>query len=157
MNPEDVRLLILDVDGVLTDGRLYLSENGLETRCFHAHDGQGLVSLLEAGVQVAVISGRADGAVARRLNELGIHEAVFDCADKYAEACSLLLRLGCSWHQTACMGDDIGDVPLLKAAGLGVAVANARIQARAVADWITPNPGGRGAVRDVCDWILQAR
>ena len=155
MNPEDVKLLILDVDGVLTDGRLYLSEDGSETKCFHVHDGQGLVLLHGAGVQVAVISARASEATRQRLRELETVEVRLGCDDKYAEACAVIERVGCSWEEVVCVGDDVADVPLLEAAGMGVAVADARPQARKVADWVTPSPGGRGAVRDVCDWILR--
>ena len=156
MNPEDVKLLILDVDGVLTDGRLYLSEDGAETKCFHVHDGQGLVLLYDVGVQIAVISARGSEATRQRLQELEITEVVLGCADKYAEACALIERLGFRWEEVVCVGDDVTDVPLLEAAGMGVAVADARPQVRQAADWVTPNPGGRGAVRDVCDWILKA-
>ena len=155
MKPEDVRLLILDVDGVLTDGRLYLSEDGAETKRFHVHDGQGLVLLREAGVRVAVLSARHSEAARQRLRELGIVEVVLGCGDKHAEACAVVERLGCRWEEVVCVGDDVTDVPLLEAAGMGVAVADARPQAREAADWVTPSPGGQGAVRDVCDWILQ--
>lgn len=155
MNPEDAKLLILDVDGVLTDGRLYLSEDGSEAKCFHAHDGQGLVLLYDAGVQIAVISARKSEATRQRLEELGIVEVVLGCDDKYAEACAVIERLGCNWAEVVCVGDDVTDVPLLEAAGMGVAVADARAQAREAADWVAPSPGGRGAVRDVCDWILR--
>ena len=156
MNPADVKLLLLDVDGVLTDGRLYLSEDGTEAKCFHVHDGQGLVLVLAAGIQVAVISARAGAMVQQRLRELGIREILLGCDDKPAAAETLLERLRCPWEHVVCVGDDLADVPMLEAAGFGVAVADARPPARAAADWITPNPGGRGAVRDVCDWILQA-
>ena len=156
MNPREVRLLLLDVDGVLTDGRLALAEDGAETRSFHVHDGQGLAALLASGVQVAVLSARAGGAAEARLRELGVTEMAFGCADKFAAAEAVLARLGVGWEQTVCVGDDAGDAPLLRAAGRGVAVADARAPAREAADWITPCAGGRGAVRDVCDWILGA-
>ena len=156
MNPDDVRLLILDVDGVLTDGHLWLSEDGAESKRFHVHDGQGLVLLLEAGIQVAVISARASAATEQRLKELGIENIALGCSDKHSQACVVLEHLGLGWHETVCMGDDVTDVPLLEAAGMGVAVADARTPAQVVADWVTPHPGGKGAVRDVCDWILEA-
>lgn len=155
MNPRDVKLLLLDVDGVLTDGRLYLSEDGTETKCFHVHDGQGLVLLQDIGVQVAVISARTSKATQERLQALGIEEIILGCDDKYAEAKALIRRLGFRWNEVVCIGDDIADVPLIEAAGLGVAVADARTEVRQAADWITPNPGGMGAVRDICDWILR--
>ena len=155
MNPEDVKLLILDVDGVLTDGHLYLSEDGTETKCFHVHDGQGLVLLYDVNVQIAVISARKSDATRQRLQELEIDEVILGCDDKYAEACAVIERVGCTWEEVVCIGDDVTDIPLLEAAGMGVAVADARPQVREAADWVTPSPGGRGAVRDVCDWILQ--
>ena len=155
MNPEDVKLLILDVDGVLTDGHLYLSEDGTETKCFHVHDGQGLVLLYDVNVQIAVISARKSDATQQRLQELEISEVILGCDDKYAEACAVIERVGCTWEEVVCIGDDVTDIPLLEAAGMGVAVADARPQVREAADWVTPSPGGRGAVRDVCDWILQ--
>ena len=155
MNPKDVRLLILDVDGVLTDGRLILSEDGTEAKCFHVHDGQGLVLLSDIDVPIAVISARASEATRQRLLELGIGEVILGCDDKYAEACAVVERLGCRWEEVVCVGDDVTDIPLLEAAGMGVAVADARPEVRKIADWVTPHPGGRGAVRDVCDWILR--
>ena len=155
MNPEDVKLLILDVDGVLTDGHLYLSEDGTETKCFHVHDGQGLVLLYDVSVQIAVISARKSDATRQRLQELEIGEVILGCDDKYAEACAVIERVGCTWEEVVCVGDDVTDIPLLEAAGMGVAVADARPQVREAADWVTPSPGGRGAVRDVCDWILR--
>ncbi len=155
MNPEDVKLLILDVDGVLTDGHLYLSEDGTETKCFHVHDGQGLVLLYDVNVQIAVISARKSDATRQRLQELEIGEVILGCDDKYAEACAVIERVGCTWAEVVCIGDDVTDIPLLEAAGMGVAVADARPPVREAADWVTPSPGGRGAVRDVCDWILQ--
>ncbi len=154
MNPEDVELLILDVDGVLTDGCLYLHGDGPESKCFHVHDGQGLVQVLQSGLNVAVISARKSDAVRQRLQELGVAEIHLGVNDKYTAACGVLERLGCAWAQTVCVGDDLGDLPLLEAAGFGVAVADAREPAQAAADWVTPHAGGRGAVRDVCDWIL---
>ena len=155
MRPEDVKLLILDVDGVLTDGCLYLFEDGTEAKRFHVHDGQGLVLLYDIGVRIAVISARKSEATRQRLQELEISEVILGCDDKYAEACGVIDRLGLRWEEVVCVGDDVADVPLLEAAGMGVAVADAHPRARDAADWITPNPGGRGAVRDVCDWILR--
>ncbi len=155
MRPEDVKLLILDVDGVLTDGHLYLSEDGSEAKRFHVHDGQGLVLLREASVPVAVISARKSEATRKRLRELGIREVVLGCDDKHATARAMIKRLNLRWEEVVCVGDDVTDAPLLEAAGMGVAVADARWEAREAADWITPSPGGRGAVRDVCDWILR--
>lgn len=151
----DVRLLLLDVDGVLTDGHLLLQEDGSEIRRFHVHDGQGLVLLRDAGVAIGVISARRGGAAEARLRDLGITHMEFSSTDKLASAQTMLDQLDIRWEQTVAVGDDIGDVPLLAAAGCGVAVADARDAARQAADWVTPHAGGHGAVRDVCDWILK--
>ncbi len=155
MKPEQARLLLLDVDGVLTDGHLWLHPDGTETKCFHVHDGLGLVQVLRAGLSVVVISARASAIVEERMRELGVTEVHLGVEDKYACACGVLERLGCSWDTVVCVGDDLVDLPMMEAAGVAVAVADARVQAQHAADWVTPNRGGRGAVRDVCDWLLQ--
>jgi 3-deoxy-D-manno-octulosonate 8-phosphate phosphatase (KDO 8-P phosphatase) len=151
-----IRLLVLDVDGVLTDGRLYLSAAGEELKVFHVRDGVGLVAVQRAGVTVAIISGRNSAAVTRRAGELGIRHVRQGVSDKAVELQSLLGELGVSAAQTACVGDDTPDLPLLKAAGLAVAVADAHPALRPVAHWVTASPGGRGAVREVCDLLLSA-
>jgi 3-deoxy-D-manno-octulosonate 8-phosphate phosphatase (KDO 8-P phosphatase) len=151
-----VRLLVLDVDGVLTDGRLYISAAGEEFKVFHVRDGSGLVAVQRAGITVAIISGRDSAAVATRAAELGIRHTRQGVGDKGAELDSLLRELGFGAGETACVGDDTPDLPMLRAAGLAVAVADAHPAAKAAAHWITPSPGGRGAVRDVCDLLLSA-
>jgi 3-deoxy-D-manno-octulosonate 8-phosphate phosphatase (KDO 8-P phosphatase) len=149
-----IRLLVLDVDGVLTDGRIYMSAAGEDIKVFHVRDGSGLVALQRAGVAVAIISGRDSAAVARRAAELGIRHVRQGVGDK-AAALSLLMReLGIAAAETACVGDDTPDLPMLEAAGLAVAVADAHPALKPAAHWITPSPGGRGAVRDVCDLLL---
>lgn len=152
-----VRLLVLDVDGVLTDGRLHITAHGEETKVFHVRDGSGLVALQRAGVPVAIISGRDSGAVARRAAELGIAHVRQGIVDKGAALDALLAQLGLSHDALGCVGDDTPDVPMLQRAAFAVAVADAHPTARAVAHWITPTPGGYGAVRDVCDLLLAAR
>jgi 3-deoxy-D-manno-octulosonate 8-phosphate phosphatase (KDO 8-P phosphatase) len=151
-----IRLLVLDVDGVLTDGRLYISASGEEFKVFHVRDGSGLVAVQRAGITVAIISGRDSAAVATRAAELGIRHTRQGVGDKGAELASLLRELGIDAGETACVGDDTPDLPMLRAAGLAVAVADAHPAAHAAAHWITPSPGGRGAVRDVCDLLLSA-
>ena len=151
-----IRLLVLDVDGVLTDGRLYISASGEEFKVFHVRDGSGLVAVQRAGITVAIISGRDSAAVATRAAELGIRHTRQGVGDKGAELASLLRELGIGTEETACVGDDTPDLPMLRAAGLAVAVADAHPAAQAAAHWITPSPGGRGAVRDVCDLLLSA-
>ena len=152
-----VRLLALDVDGVLTDGRLYLSAAGEELKVFHVRDGSGLVALQRAGISVAIVSGRDSAAVVRRAAELGIAHVRQGVADKGAELERLLASLGVAPEATACVGDDTPDLPMLRRAGLAVAVADAHPSVLAAARWVTPSPGGRGAVRDVCDLLLSAR
>ncbi len=149
-----IRLLVLDVDGVLTDGRLWYSANGEELKSFHVRDGLGIKSLLAAGTEVAIISGRASAAVARRAAELGIRHVVQGCDDKGRAFDALCASLGVSPSAVACIGDDTPDLPMLTRAGLAVAVADAHPDVRAVANRVTTLPGGRGAVREVCDWLL---
>ena len=152
-----IRLLVLDVDGVLTDGRLFISPAGEEFKAFHVRDGSGLVAVQRAGVTVAIISGRDSAAVTRRAAELGIGHTRQGVADKGAELAALLRELGIAASETACVGDDTPDLPMLRAAGLAVAVADAHPAAKDAAHWITPSPGGHGAVREVCDLLLSAR
>lgn len=153
----DVQLLVLDVDGVLTDGRLYFTARGEEMKAFHVRDGAGMVQLLRAGVQVAVISGRDSPAVERRMNELGVTFVRQGINDKLLALKELLSILNIGPQATACIGDDSADVPILKAARLSAAVADAHESARNCAHFITQASGGNGAVREVCDLILAAR
>jgi 3-deoxy-D-manno-octulosonate 8-phosphate phosphatase (KDO 8-P phosphatase) len=152
-----IRLLVLDVDGVLTDGRLYLSATGEELKVFHVRDGSGLVAAQRAGIVVAIISGRDSPAVSRRAAELGIRHLRQGVQDKGAELDRLLAELGVAAADAACVGDDTPDLPMLRRAGLAVAVADAHPALHGVAHWITPSNGGQGAVRDVCDLLLSTR
>lgn len=152
-----IRLLVLDVDGVLTDGRLHITSRGEETKVFHVRDGSGIVAIQRAGVAVAIISGRDSGAVTRRAEELGIRHVRQGVADKRAALDALLQQLQLTEEALACVGDDTPDLPMLERATLAVAVADAHPTARAAAHWITTSPGGRGAVREVCDLLLTAR
>lgn len=151
-----IRLLVLDVDGVLTDGRLYISANGEEFKVFHVRDGSGLVALRKAGIDVAIISGRDSPAVQRRADELGIRHVRQGIADKRTALDELLRELQVAADALACVGDDTPDVPMLERATLAVAVADAHPTARAAAHWTTPSAGGHGAVREVCDLLLTA-
>jgi 3-deoxy-D-manno-octulosonate 8-phosphate phosphatase (KDO 8-P phosphatase) len=152
-----VRLLVLDVDGVLTDGRLHISGDGEHVKVFHVRDGSGLVALRRAGVALAIISGRESAAVTRRAQELGIAHVLQGVTDKGAALDALLGQLGLDADGVACVGDDTPDVPMLARAGLAVAVADAHPTARAAAHWVTSVSGGHGAVREVCDLLLSAR
>jgi 3-deoxy-D-manno-octulosonate 8-phosphate phosphatase (KDO 8-P phosphatase) len=149
-----IRLLVLDVDGVLTDGRLYYGARGEALKVFDVRDGLGIVQLLRAGLAVAVISGRRSPMTAVRCRELGITHVYQGVADKLAVLKSLCTRLRLTLSACACIGDDLPDVPLLENAGLSFAVADAHRSARRAADVVTRARGGRGAVREVCDYLL---
>jgi 3-deoxy-D-manno-octulosonate 8-phosphate phosphatase (KDO 8-P phosphatase) len=153
----DIRLLVLDVDGVLTDGRLYFSPQGEELKVFHVRDGAGIVQVLRAGIAVAVISGRDSRAVERRMTELGVSWVRQGVGDKLASLRELLDILGLGPQAVACIGDDTPDLPLLEHARLGIAVADAHATVREAAHYVTRLPGGQGAVREVCDLLLAAR
>lgn len=152
-----IELLVLDVDGVLTDGRLYFGAKGESLKAFHVRDGHGIKALQAAGVQIAIISGRKSAAVSRRCTELGIHHVLQGVTDKAAAFTALAARLGVRHRAAACVGDDTPDVPLMQAVGFAVAVADAHADARRAAHRRTRVAGGRGAVREVCDWLLAAR
>jgi 3-deoxy-D-manno-octulosonate 8-phosphate phosphatase (KDO 8-P phosphatase) len=152
-----IRLLVLDVDGVMTDGRLHYDASGESGKTFHVRDGYGIKALLAAGIDVAVISGRKSPAVSRRCKELGIRHLHQGIDDKAPVLAQLLATLDIPLRQCACVGDDRPDMPLLAQAGLAVAVADAHPEALAIAHRRTRLPGGAGAVREVCDWLLAAR
>lgn len=152
-----VRLLVLDVDGVLTDGRLYYGARGEALKAFHVRDGLGLKLLAAAGVTVAVISGRRSAMTSRRCRELGVQHLLQGVEDKLAAFNRLRGRLAVSPSVCACVGDDVPDVPLMREVGLSFAVADAHSEARSAAHVITRLPGGSGAVREVCDYLLEAR
>lgn len=152
-----VRLLILDVDGVMTDGRLHYDAQGREAKVFHVHDGHGIKQAMRAGIEVAVISGRHSKAVETRMTELGIQHVRLGQETKSAAFTQIIAQLGIPAEATACVGDDEPDLPIMQAAGLGIAVADAQPVVREKADWCTTRPGGRGAVREVCDALIAAR
>jgi 3-deoxy-D-manno-octulosonate 8-phosphate phosphatase (KDO 8-P phosphatase) len=152
--PPGIRLLVLDVDGVLTDGRLYLGPRGEALKAFHVRDGVGLKQLQQAGLAVAVISGRRSPIVAARCRELGVRHVLQGVGDKLPALMRLCARLKLTPAACACVGDDLPDVPVMRAAALSFAVADAHRAARRAADIVTRLPGGRGAVREVCDHLL---
>ena len=154
--PEGIRLVIFDVDGVLTDGRLYYTQEGETLKAFHVLDGQGLVLLRKAGIEFVVITGRDSPALRRRLSDLGIEKAFYGVKDKAKAAAEVLEELGVSWEHVAVIGDDWPDIPLLKQAAFGVAPAGAHVEAKAVAHYVTQKLGGEGAVREFCDILLMA-
>ncbi len=152
-----IKLVAFDVDGVFTDGRFYLSDDGSETKAFHTQDGVGVRQLLDAGVSVAVISGRASRAVEHRMRELGVPFVALACRNKVAELEKIIARLGVTSDECVFVGDDIPDLAALEFAGFSIAVANATQKIRQECDFTTQASGGAGAVREVCDMVLAAR
>jgi 3-deoxy-D-manno-octulosonate 8-phosphate phosphatase (KDO 8-P phosphatase) len=152
-----VRLLVLDVDGVLTDGSILYGADGEAWKRFDVHDGLALARAVAAGFSVAVLSSRSSPAVARRCAELGLTEVHQGVADKLAAYEALRTRLGYRDAEVACMGDDLPDVGAMRRAGLAIAPADAVAEVRRVARWVSRAPGGRGAVREVLEAILRAR
>ena len=155
--PADLELVAYDVDGVFTDGRFWLADDGSERKAFHTQDGCGVRRLLQAGIAVAVISGRASNAVEIRMSELGVEHVFLKCADKAAAFDALLSELQIDASKTACVGDDLPDLPLLRRAGFPIAVANAVAEVKDECLLTTQASGGDGAVREICDLILEAR
>ncbi len=152
-----IRLVAFDVDGVFTDGRFYLSNDGVESKSFSTQDGFGIRQVLDAGIEVAVISGRRSAAVQQRMDELGVRHVIQGCSDKIAALDTLTKELGISDAECIYVGDDVPDLPLLAKAGISVAVANAVAEVRDHSDYTTQASGGFGAVREVCDSLLRAR
>jgi 3-deoxy-D-manno-octulosonate 8-phosphate phosphatase (KDO 8-P phosphatase) len=152
-----IELLILDVDGVLTDGRLYFSARGEAFKTFHVRDGHGIKLLMKSGVAVATISGRRSKAVTLRMRELTVPTVIQGCNDKVAALFGLIARLNIDPLACACIVDDTPDLPLMAAVGFAAAVADAHPLVRAAAHWVSSSPGGRGAVRELCDALLRAR
>lgn len=155
--PADIQLVAFDVDGVFTDGRFYLSDSGVESKAFNTQDGYGIRQLLRAGIHVAVISGRSSVAVEQRMAELSVEHVILGCRDKVAAFDDLLQKLAVSRAQTAYVGDDLPDLPLLQHAGFSFAVANAVAAVQEFCDLTTQAAGGYGAVREICDLVLAAR
>ena len=152
-----IKLLILDVDGVLTDGSIILDNEGNEYKSFHVRDGHGIKMLISAGIHVAIITGRHSKVVERRAHELGIIEIFQKCFDKKAAYRKLIEKYSLSEDEIAYVGDDIVDAPIMKIVGLPVTVADADEETKKYALLVTRNRGGRGAVREVTDFILKAK
>jgi 3-deoxy-D-manno-octulosonate 8-phosphate phosphatase (KDO 8-P phosphatase) len=152
-----IKLLILDVDGVLTDGRIILDNEGNELKAFNVRDGHGIKMLAKAGVQVAIITGRYSKVVERRALELGITEVYQRCHIKTVAFDHIIGQYGLTEREVAYMGDDIVDIPVFKRVGMPIAVSDAADEARNFAAMVTKNGGGRGAVREICDLLLKAK
>jgi 3-deoxy-D-manno-octulosonate 8-phosphate phosphatase (KDO 8-P phosphatase) len=152
-----IALLILDVDGVLTDGRLWFAADGEVMKVFHVRDGLGIKRLRAAGIDVAIISGRTSAALRARMRELGVEDVVEGVEDKAIALAALLERRGLAGEDCACLVDDTPDLALMRGVGLPAAVADAEPEVIAAARFVTQRPGGQGAVREFCDWLLAAR
>lgn len=152
-----VRLLILDVDGVLTDGRLHYGPDGTEHKAFHARDGSAMKRLMAAGIPIAIITGRESGAVDRRAAELGVPYLFSGVEDKAAALAELAEQGGVDPTRMAHAGDDLPDLPLFAATGLAFAVPDSHPSVLAQADYVTATAGGAGAVQEICDLLLVAQ
>ena len=153
----NIRLVLFDVDGVLTDGHIYLDDSGAETKAFHTHDGHGIRLLLHYGFEVGVITGRTSRALEHRMQDLGVQHVYQGCRDKFLAYQELLSRLKLNEQQAAYVGDDIFDLQIMTRCGLAVAVANAHAHVKQHAHCETINTGGRGAAREVCELVLHAQ
>jgi 3-deoxy-D-manno-octulosonate 8-phosphate phosphatase (KDO 8-P phosphatase) len=151
-----LKAAIFDVDGVLTDGSIYIGEQGESFKAFSSLDGHGLKLLVQGGITPVIITGRDSPAVRRRVADLGLPYAAYGARDKLAVAQPLLDQLGLQWAEVAVMGDDWPDLPLLTRAGFACAPALAHAEVKAIAHYVTQAEGGRGAARECCDLLLQA-
>ncbi len=152
-----VRLLIVDIDGVLTDGGLQFDNNGEEYKTFNSLDGHGIRMLLDCGIDVAVITGRESAIVRHRMGELGVTHIYQGNRDKLAALEQLLTATGLDADRLAYVGDDLPDLPVMRRVGFAIAVQNAHSFVKQHCDWVTTLPGGKGAVREVTDFILQSQ
>ncbi len=150
-----VKLLLLDVDGVLTDGRIYYDNNGVETKAFDVKDGHGLKLIQRAGIVVGIITGRSSDVVALRARELGIDIVYQGAKDKLVPYAEVLVTLGLTDDQVAYVGDDVVDLPILRRVGFSATVADAVDDIKPLVDYVAKRFGGRGAVREICDFILK--
>jgi len=152
-----IKLLICDVDGVMTDGRLYFGDNGLEYKAFHSRDGLGIKMLQRSGIPLAVITARTSDVVRHRMKNLNIDLVFQGQLDKVQAFESLCKELQLTTVQVAYVGDDLVDLPVMKKVGLSIAVADAHERVKQHADWTTRHEGGHGAVRDVCELLMEAQ
>ncbi|MGB5621358.1 MAG: HAD-IIIA family hydrolase [Gammaproteobacteria bacterium] len=152
-----LRLAVFDVDGVFTDGRLIYSPSGEELKVFHVRDGLGIKRLQASGVEIAIISGRASAAVSLRMTELGVRHIFQGDHDKQPLMDQLLDQLDCTAEQVSFMGDDLPDLPVMRGVGLAACPADAVAPVAEVCHWQARLDGGHGAVREFCEFVIQAR
>ena len=150
-----IKLLALDVDGVMTDGTILYTAQGEEVKAFNAQDGLGMKYLRKSGVEIVVISGRQSKPLERRLDDLGIRRRRLKCADKTSALNDICDELGLSLADCAFMGDDWIDMDVMGRAGYAIAPSNAALEVKEIADWVSVKEGGRGAVREACDHIAE--
>lgn len=154
---KSIEMLSLDVDGVLTDGGLYYTDDGHQMRKFNVKDGMGIVQVIKAGIEVCIISASKADVITKRASDLGIKHVFPGAEDKLLKLAELCGALSLDIAHVAHIGDDVNDLPVLKAVGLSVTVADAMAEVRDAADYVTVGKGGKGAVREICDLLLQAR
>ncbi len=152
-----IKLVVFDVDGVLTDGSLFLGDDGQEYKAFHSRDGHGMKMLQATGVEIAVITGRTSQVVLHRMDNLGVRHIYQGRLEKLPAFEDLLQKLAIPAQQAAYVGDDVVDLPVMRRAGLAVAVQDAHPLVKKHAHWCTPNAGGRGAARDLCELVMGAQ
>tara|TARA_B100000029_G_C17573346_1_gene957393 strand:- start:1437 stop:1961 length:525 start_codon:yes stop_codon:yes gene_type:complete len=153
----NIKLIVFDVDGVLTDGKLYIGEDGNEYKAFHVRDGHGIVMLMETGCNVAVITARSSNIVAERMSSLGIKYVYQGKKNKGEVLKKLINKLNLTASEVAYVGDDIIDLPAMKEVMLPVAVADAHPEVRKLAEYITKSNGGQGAAREICELIIRSQ
>ncbi len=153
----NIRLVLLDVDGVLTDGRLLIGEDGTESKAFNIRDGHGIKMLQQTGMEVGIITGRTSGSVKHRAADLRVKHLYQGREDKLSVLKELLTKLALQPTQAAFVGDDVVDLPAMLQVGLAVAVNDAHELVKEHAHWVTPSAGGHGAVREVCEMIMRAQ
>ncbi|UCE88775.1 MAG: 3-deoxy-manno-octulosonate-8-phosphatase KdsC [Pseudomonadota bacterium] len=152
-----IKLVLFDVDGVLTDGSLFIGDDGQEYKAFHSRDGHGMKMLQASGVEIGIITGRTSQVVEHRMASLGIQHVFQGRLEKLPAYEELIAALGLSVEQTAFVGDDVVDLPVMRRVGLAIAVQDAHPLVKQHAHWQTPHAGGRGAGRDVCELIMEAQ
>lgn len=154
---QEIKLVIFDVDGVLTDGSLYFGDDGQEYKAFNSRDGHGMKMLQYYGVEIGIITGRTSEVVKHRMENLGIEHVYQGKLEKLPAFEELREKLGLKENQIAYVGDDVVDLPIMRRVGLAIAVNDAHALVKQHAHWLTPSPGGRGAAREVCEMIMQAQ
>lgn len=152
-----IRLVVFDVDGVLTDGSLFLGDDGEQYKAFHSKDGHGMRMLQDSGVRIGILTGRTSRVIEHRMRDLGVELVMQGHREKLPAFETLLAQAGVGAEDTAYVGDDIVDLPVMRRVGLAIAVQDAHALVKRHAHWITANPGGRGAAREVCELIMEAQ